>query len=216
MGRVQVGSRRMGVPSGGARVVLASERLRSGISVPIRRRVFRVIHRRGWPSRRVPQSIGLLQVRYPYHQSAFENNNAIRSTAYNADYAWSVWRRCFEGEYTWLNDVERGRTYAAGDGLGCMGVWFSGRWYTSAAVGYMNRISTAGNSIPPPPTGPTRPSAPRSLTAAVAPTVGVGSGQVRLSWAAPVSTGGSPLISYLVQRSSDGGRTWVCSTARCR
>ena len=63
-----------------------------------------------------------------------------------------------------------------------------------------------------PPFRPTAPSAPRSLTAAVAPTVGVGSASVRLSWAAPVSTGGSPLISYLVQRSSDGGRTWVCST----
>ena len=62
------------------------------------------------------ESFGLLQVRRPYHASAFENENAVRSTAYNADYAWSIWRRCFEGEYTWLNDYERGRQYTAGDG----------------------------------------------------------------------------------------------------
>ena len=86
------------------------------------------------------ESFGILQDRRPYHPSAFEDDNAIRSTAYNADYAWSVWRRCFEGEYTWLNTVERGRQYTAGDGLGCMGFWFSGRWYTAAAVGYMDRV----------------------------------------------------------------------------
>ena len=87
-----------------------------------------------------PQSVGLLQVRFPYHQGAFEDNNAILSTAYNADYAWQLWRDCYDGKATWLNTVERGREYAAGDALGCMGVWFSGRWYTSAAVGYMNRV----------------------------------------------------------------------------
>ena len=89
-----------------------------------------------------PQSIGLLQVRYPFHQAAFENNNAIRSTAYNADHAWGQWRRCFEGDpvYSWLNTVERGREYVAGDAIGCMGVWFAGRWYTPDAVMYMDRI----------------------------------------------------------------------------
>ena len=99
-----------------------------------------------------PEATGLLQVRYQYHLSAFEDNNAIRSTAYNADYAWSIWRRCFEGEYTWLNDVEHGEgaTYTAGDGLGCMGVWFSGRWYTDDAIGYMERLPTAGSGIPMP------------------------------------------------------------------
>ena len=86
------------------------------------------------------ESFGILQVRLPYHQTAFEDDNAIRSTAYNADYALSFWRRCFEGEFTWLNTVERGRQYTAGDGLGCMGVWFSGRWYTAAAAGYMDRV----------------------------------------------------------------------------
>jgi hypothetical protein len=146
------------------------------------------------------ESFGILQVRRPYHQSAFEGENAVRSTAYNADYAWSIWRRCFNGEYTWLNTVERGRTYAAGDSLGCIGLWFAGRWYTDAAVGYMNRV--AGTSVPSTPSSPSRPSAPRSL-------VGVpGNGYVRLTWAAPLSNGGAAITDYVIQRSWDGGRTW--------
>lgn len=89
------------------------------------------------------ESFGLLQVRRPFHGSAFEDENAVRSTAYNADYAFENWRRCFEGhpDYAWLNQVERGREYAAGDGLGCMGVWYWGRWYVAAAVGYMDRVT---------------------------------------------------------------------------
>jgi hypothetical protein len=97
-----------------------------------------------------PETIGILQVRYPYHGSAFENEDAIRSTAYNADYAFMIWRRCFEGLSTWLNDVERGRDYAAGDGLGCMGMWYAGRWYTEEAIGYMDRVATAGEHIATP------------------------------------------------------------------
>lgn len=91
-------------------------------------------------------SHGVGQVRRCYHDSAFENNNAVASTAYNADYTYAVWRSCFNGEMTWLNTVERGRDYAAGDLLGCMGVWYSGRWYTSAAVGYMNTVQGHFNS----------------------------------------------------------------------
>lgn len=87
-----------------------------------------------------PQSIGLFQVRYPFHQSAFEDNNAVNSTAYNADYSLWKWRVCFEGGYQWLNTVERGRDYAAGDGFGCLGVWYWGRWYTQEALYYMNRV----------------------------------------------------------------------------
>lgn len=87
-----------------------------------------------------PETIGILQVRFPFHQSAFADNNAIRSTAYNADYAYAVWRDCFEGRLGWLNTVERGATYVAGDAWGCFGVWFSGRWYTQPAVTYMNDV----------------------------------------------------------------------------
>jgi hypothetical protein len=89
------------------------------------------------------ESFGVLQVRRPYSPTAFEDENAVRSTAYNADYAYASWRACFEGDpaYAWLNNVERGRQYEAGDGLGCMGVWYSGRWYTDAALFYMNRVT---------------------------------------------------------------------------
>jgi autotransporter family porin len=84
-----------------------------------------------------PESIGLMQVRYLYHQEAFEDSNAIRSSAYNVDYGYAVWRSCFNGEMTWLNTVERGATYQAGDLWGCLGVWFSGRWYTQPAKDYI-------------------------------------------------------------------------------
>ena len=152
MGGLQVGhGPDLGTQSGSARVVLDPHdrrRLRdlSAVCLP-----GHSIGADGRPNE-CPEATGLLQVRYQYHLSAFEDNNATRSTAYNADYAWSIWRRCFEGEYTWLNDVEHGEgaTYTAGDGLGCMGVWFSGRWYTDDAIGYMERLPTAGSGIPMP------------------------------------------------------------------
>ena len=87
-----------------------------------------------------PESIGLLQVRYLYHLEAFEDANAIRSSAYNADYAYASWRACYEGEYTWLNNVERGRNYAKGDAWGCLGVWFAGRWHTPPANQYITNV----------------------------------------------------------------------------
>ncbi len=87
-----------------------------------------------------PESVGLVQVRYPYHSSAFVNGNAVHSSAYNLDYAYAVWRSCFEGKDTWLNSSEHVGTYAAGDAWGCLGVWFSGRWHTSAADGYISRV----------------------------------------------------------------------------
>jgi hypothetical protein len=85
-------------------------------------------------------SHGVGQVRRCYHDPAFEDENAVNSTAYNVDYTYSVWRSCYNGELTWLNTVERGRDYSAGDLLGCMGVWFSGRWYTQPALDYMNVV----------------------------------------------------------------------------
>jgi hypothetical protein len=87
-----------------------------------------------------PQSVGLLQVKYNHHGSAYEDANAIRSSAYNVDYAYAVWRECFEGRTTWLNTVDRGREYGPGDLEGCMGRWYAGRWYTSNAVTYINEV----------------------------------------------------------------------------
>ncbi len=85
-----------------------------------------------------PESVGLGQVRYPYHQAAFADLNAVTSSAYNLDYVYGVWRACYEGQFTWLNQAERGRDYVAGDATGCLGVWFAGRWYTQAAQGYIS------------------------------------------------------------------------------
>jgi hypothetical protein len=66
--------------------------------------------------------------------------SASRSTAYNLDEALAARRECFEGGLTWLNTVERGRTYAAGDIWGCVGLWFSGRWYAQGADEYIAAV----------------------------------------------------------------------------
>ena len=118
------------------------------------------------------ESFGLGQVRLPYHPGAFEDDNAKRSTAYNVDYTYQVWRDCFEGKLTWLNTFERGAEYRSGDAMGCMGVWFSGRWRTEPAVQFIaqvedhlrNRIWTQASF------GPATPVAPGSTTTTVAPT----------------------------------------------
>ena len=86
------------------------------------------------------ESFGLGQVRVPFHGSAFVDDNAKRSSAYNVDYTYAVWRSCFEGELTWLNTVERVGTYAAGDAWGCTGVWFSGRWHVPGADTYIAAV----------------------------------------------------------------------------
>ena len=87
-----------------------------------------------------PESYGLGQVRYAYHTSAM--TDSIHSSAYNVDYTYSIWRSCFEGRETWLNQFERGRQYAAGDAWGCVGLWFSGRWYTQPANDYISAVQS--------------------------------------------------------------------------
>jgi autotransporter family porin len=90
--------------------------------------------------RECPESIGLMQVRWLYHMEAFEGSNAIRSSAYNVDYGFAVWRDCYDGNLDWLNTVERGADYGAGDLDGCLGVWFSGRWRTPDAETYITGV----------------------------------------------------------------------------
>jgi hypothetical protein len=85
-----------------------------------------------------PESFGILQNRYPYEQSAWPGID--KSTAFNADAAYGIWRACYEGYETWLMDVEHGSTYVAGDAWGCVGRWFAGRWHTSAAETYITRV----------------------------------------------------------------------------
>jgi hypothetical protein len=52
------------------------------------------------------------------------------------------------------------------------------------------------------------PTASSAFTAAVAPTAGVGSGHVKLTWNAPAATGGAAITDYVIQRSTNG-ITWT-------
>jgi hypothetical protein len=85
-----------------------------------------------------PGSWGILQNRYSTERGAWPGIQT--STAFNADTAYMIWRACYEGHETWLNTVERGQQYAAGDAWGCMGRWFAGRWYTQPAKDYIGRV----------------------------------------------------------------------------
>ena len=58
----------------------------------------------------------------------------------NADTAYATWRACYDGYELWLNTVDRGRQYAAGDLWGCVGRWFAGRWYSSSAQDYTGKV----------------------------------------------------------------------------
>jgi len=82
-----------------------------------------------------PESFGILQNRYPYEKPAWPG--IASSTAMNADLAYAIWRTCFDGYEGWLNTVDRGRNYAAGDAWGCVGRWFSGRWHVAAGDQYV-------------------------------------------------------------------------------
>lgn len=92
-----------------------------------------------------PQSVGILQIRYQYSGPPAGRPTwpeAEESTAYNVDFTYAYWRSCYEGDLSWLNTVDRGRDYAAGDPWGCVGTWFSGRWYTPPAIEYIDAVHT--------------------------------------------------------------------------
>jgi autotransporter family porin len=83
------------------------------------------------------ESYGLLQVRFTAHAGTYPR--AAESTAFNVDYTLANTRACFEGDLTWLNTVEHNGTYSAGDLWGCIGTWFSGRWYVGSQD-YISRV----------------------------------------------------------------------------
>jgi hypothetical protein len=82
-------------------------------------------------------SFGLMQVRRPYHCCPFL---ARGSTAFNVDYWGAIMRSYFDGRETWLNTVERGEDYRAGDLHGSVGAWVSGRWRTEASLDYVRSV----------------------------------------------------------------------------
>ena len=84
-------------------------------------------------------SFGLYQVRRPYHCWG-KCQIARRYTAFNADYYGGIIRAYFDGKMGWLNTVERGHDYGAGDLWGSVGAWFSGRWYTQPSIDYMDAV----------------------------------------------------------------------------
>lgn len=87
-----------------------------------------------------PASGGLLSLTYQYYANGFPQ--AMTSTAYNVDYVLAWWRACYTGQVTWLNSVDRGATYRAGDAWGCVGTWYAGRWHTPAAEGYISAVKS--------------------------------------------------------------------------
>jgi hypothetical protein len=79
------------------------------------------------------QSYGLLQVKASVHTGTYPTSE--QSTPFNVDYSLAWQRACFEGVFTWL-----GGSYKAGDVWGCVGAWYSGKWYDSAAQGYIATV----------------------------------------------------------------------------
>jgi hypothetical protein len=80
-------------------------------------------------------SFGLLQVKKTAHPGTFPA--ARDSTALNLDYALAFRRVCYEGWMSWLYQVQPGVNYASGDEWGCIGLWFSGRWYHPMSESYL-------------------------------------------------------------------------------
>jgi hypothetical protein len=95
-----------------------------------------------------PESWGILQVRYRFFSTAFPD--AMQSTAFNADTAYAVWRACYEGYEWWLsNQSDPGHSYQAGDAWGCIGRWYSGRWYDDLAKEYIDCVQRITEGRPP-------------------------------------------------------------------
>lgn len=82
-------------------------------------------------------SFGLFQMRRPYHCCL---PFMQRATAFNADYWGAIIRSYYDGKHDWLNTVERGRRYRAGDLWGSIGVWASGRWHLGTSGSYVAKV----------------------------------------------------------------------------
>jgi autotransporter family porin len=81
-----------------------------------------------------------MQVKYHFYSSGWPE--AVRSTAFNLDTAFAVWRACFEGYEKWLNDVTHVGHYTTGDLWGCVGRWYAGRWHTPDANNYIAKVKS--------------------------------------------------------------------------
>ena len=82
-------------------------------------------------------SFGIFQMKKTYHCCLPLSS---KYTAFNADYYGAILRAYYDGRQTWLNDVERGERYRAGDIWGSVGSWYAGRWRTDAALSYIRKV----------------------------------------------------------------------------
>jgi len=82
-------------------------------------------------------SFGIFQMKKTYHCC---RPLSSKYTAFNADYYGAILRACYDGQQRWLNDVERGERYRAGDVWGSVGSWYAGRWRTATALDYIRRV----------------------------------------------------------------------------
>jgi len=85
-------------------------------------------------------SYGLMQIKSTVSKGTYPLSRD--STAFNADYYGASIRHYYDGAATWLNDAccFSGTTYKAGDLWGSAGAWFAGRWYSTGAVDYINKV----------------------------------------------------------------------------
>ena len=90
-------------------------------------------------------SFGIFQMKRTYHCCVPLSS---RYTAFNADYYGGILRSYLDGREKWLNDVERGERYTAGDLWGSVGAWYAGRWRTSEALGYIRSVQRAVKNEP--------------------------------------------------------------------
>ena len=84
-------------------------------------------------------SFGLFQMRRPFHCCL---PFMAKDAAFNADYYGAILRSYYDGKQAWLNTVERGKRYEAGDLWGSVGAWFSGRWWINVDD-YIQKVRAA-------------------------------------------------------------------------
>ncbi len=94
-----------------------------------------------WNGSSCYQSYGILQIKYTYFKTEWPMSQ--QDTAFNAEFVYGWLRNCYEGWADYLYQLTPSPGYAryhAGDIWGCLGFWFSGGWYTSGAINYINII----------------------------------------------------------------------------
>ena len=82
-------------------------------------------------------SFGIFQMKKTYHCCPPLSS---KYTAFNADYYGAILRAYYDGAQSWLNQVPRGRRYRAGDLMGSLGTWASGRWYLGTSRSYADHV----------------------------------------------------------------------------